>query len=139
MVPKKVKLLWGILFLRLGLGFFLALWAINKLIAPNDTVLLFKNYYFIDITTSMATLLGGFQLVLSLFIILGLYKTLSYGAGFLLQIISTLSLFHLLTEPFGKNYFVISFIPILFSFFALFLLREFDTKLCLGKKKSIFS
>jgi putative oxidoreductase len=139
MVRRNASLLWGLLILRLGLGGFLALWSIDKFVSPSLTVDIFSRFYFLDLNPSLVMLIGAGELVLSLLIILGMYKTTSYALGLLVQAISTLSIYKELLSPFGKNHLFISSIPILFAFVALFLLRNFDTKWTLGKKKSIFT
>lgn len=135
---RTARLSWGIFVLRLGLGLFLALWAVDKLMAPDHAVARFSHFYITDITPSIAMIIGGLELVLSLLIILGMSKTWTYGLGLILFLIFTLSTYRELINPFGANYLYLTTIPILFAFFALFLLRDFDTKLSLGKKKSIF-
>lgn len=139
MVRRNGSILWGLLILRVGLGIFLALWSIDKFVAPDATVTIFSHFYFLKINTSVAMIIGAVELVLSLFIILGMYKTATYGLGLLIHAISTLASYQQLLDPFGKNHLFIAAIPILFAFVALFMLRHFDTKWTLGKKKSIFT
>lgn len=139
MVQKNPNLLWGLLLLRLGLGIFLAMCAIDKLVAPEIAINTVSQFYFLDINTSFVMIIGGILLALSLLIILGMYKTITYGLGLLIHIISMVATYEQLLSPFGKNHLFIASIPIFFSFLALFLLREFDTKLSLGKKKSLFA
>lgn len=136
---KNASLLWGLYLLRLGLGSFLALWAIDKFVAPQETVESFLRLYHVSITPSVAMILGALQLVLSLLLILGMYKTLTYGLGLAVHAIASLAYYPQLLSPFGKNHFFLAAIPILIAFIALFILREFDTKLSLSKKKSLFT
>lgn len=139
MVQKNPHLLWGLLLLRLGLGIFLAMQSIDKIVAPEIAINTFSEFYFLDINTSIVMIIGGIELALSLLIILGMYKTITYGLGLLIHIIWMVATYEQLLSPFGKNHLFITSIPIFFAFLALFFMREFDTKLSLGKKKSLFA
>lgn len=139
MVLRNASLLWGLFFLRLGLSLFLILWAIDKIVAPEATVDMYLQRYSIGTTASVVSIVGAFELVLGLLMFLGMYKTITYGLGLLLQITSVIFSFSALLFPFGEDHIYISVFPIFFSFLSLFLLRELDTKLTFSKKKSIFS
>jgi putative oxidoreductase len=137
MAPKNIA--WGLLLLRLGLGIFVILCSIDKFISPVSTIHFFSQYYGLDINASIGMLLGAVQLVLGLFMLLGMYKFFTYGLGFFLQALSTILIFRNLPTLFGENHLFILSCPILFSFLTLFLLRDLDTKLTLGKKKTLFT
>jgi|SRR5579871_1519112 len=136
---KNTSILWGLFLLRFGLGAGVALWGVDKLVAPEHTVKMLSTLYSIDISASIAIIAGALELVLGLLIVMGMYKTITYGAGLVLNSISTLVVYYNLITPFGANHSHIDAIPVLFGFLALFLLRDFDTKLSLGKRKSLFS
>lgn len=139
MIQKNERILWGLFILRFGLSIFLAMWAIDKLVMPATTVEIFKHFYLLDINASIAMLIGAVELVLSLLIFLGMYKTATYGLGLVVHLVSTVASYEYLMDPFGRNHLFIASIPVLFAFITLFLCRETDTKLTLGKKKSIFT
>lgn len=122
---KKDKV--ALFLLRFGLGAFLLLWGVDKLVAPDKTVGIFSHFYKVPITEYGAQLVGWAEILLSLAIILGVWKTYSYGLGLLLHAVSTLSSYRQLLSPFGQNHLFIAAIPILFAFIALFLLRDQDT------------
>ena len=88
MMRKNTSLLLGLFCLRIGLGLFLALWAIDKLLAPDLTAGIFSQLFLINIKASAVMILGAVELALSLLLILGMYKTITYGLGFILQAIS---------------------------------------------------
>jgi uncharacterized membrane protein YphA (DoxX/SURF4 family) len=138
-MQKNASMMWGLFLLRVGLGCYLGLWAIDKFIAPDLTVDIFSHFYSLEINASIAIIFGALELVLSLLIILGAYKTATYGLGLLVYTVSISSMYEQLLSPFGVNHFIIAAIPIFFAFITLFLLRRFDTKLSLGKKKSLFA
>ena len=138
MVHRNDKLVWGLFCLRFGLGLFIILWGIDKLIDPANAIAIFRSYYIVNIDWVTTMLVGTAEVVLGAFITLGLYKRYSYALGLLVHATATLARYGILLAPFGKNDAIIASVPILFAFIALFLCRDFDTKLTLQKKKSIF-
>lgn len=136
---QKNNIAWGVFLLRFGLGIFLALWAIDKFVAPENTVTMFAQFYLVEINTSVAMLLGAAELVLSLFLLFGMYKTMTYGLALFIHTLSSILILRQLGMPFGENHFILADLPIFFSFLTLFLLRDIDSKLILGKKKTIFT
>ena len=117
--------------LRVGLGVFLLLWSIDKLIAPESTVTIFSHFYSLSISVSLARVIGVAELLLSVSIILGFRKTITYGLGTALHAVSTLSTYDQLLSPFGRNHLFIAALPVLAAFVALFLLRKQDRLLCI--------
>lgn len=112
--------------LRAGLGVFLLLWSIDKLVQPESTVGIFKYFYLLDISTWAARAVGILEALLSLAILAGLWKRWTYGLGTLLHGVSTLSTYKQLLSPFGQNHLFIAAVPVLGAFVALYLLREED-------------
>jgi hypothetical protein len=118
--------------LRLGLGLFLLLWSLDKIIEPGSAVKVFEHFYLSSISETLAVAVGIAELLLSLAILAGVAKTVTYGLGLLLHAVSTLSTYEQLLHPFGKNHLFIAAIPVLFAFAALFLARERDTLFSFG-------
>lgn len=139
MARLNKAILWGLWLLRTGLGIFLLLWSIDKIITPMDTTAILSQYYWVDFGTSIVMILGSLELTLSLMIIFGLYKTFSYGVGMVIQLVSVIAYYPELIEPFGAKHYFIAELPLLFAFIALFLMRHFDLKWSLSKKNNIFS
>ncbi len=138
-MQRNTKLLRGLFLLRIGLGIFLLMWALDKIIVPEAALKVFSHFHSLSLSPSMVILIGACELVLSLLIILGFHKTLTYGAGLAVHTVSTLASYRQLLSPFGDNHLFIAAIPILFAFIALFLLRDFDTLWTLGRKKFLFA
>ncbi|HQU16730.1 MAG: hypothetical protein B7Z66_11470 [Chromatiales bacterium 21-64-14] len=132
-MDKDTALPIALLALRAGLGIFLVLWSIDKLAQPETTIKVFAHFYGTDITLTAARVIGSLELMLSVALTAGLWKTWTYGTGLLLHSISTLSSYHKLLSPFGQNHLFIAGIPVLAAFFALFLLRHEDTLLSGGR------
>lgn len=139
MARQDKGLTWGLFILRFGLGGFLAVCAIDKIISPETTATLIFDYYLINVSVAIIMIIGGAELVLSLFFLMGMYKTWTYGTGFAVQVIAVATLLQNLLWPFGKNHLFLMLFPLLFAFGALFLMRKLDTKWTLTKKPSMFS
>ena len=113
--------------LRVSLGLFLLIWGIEKLVMPEGTVGIFSRFYLMDISPEMAFGLGISQVLLSLAIVLGLYKTMTYGLGLILHAVSTISTYEQLLNPFERgNHLFLAAVPILIAFIVLFLMRRED-------------
>lgn len=112
--------------LRIGLGAFLLLWSIDKLVAPEGMVAIYQYFYHLGITNEIAYVVGTLELLLSLAIIAGFLKTYSYGLGLLLHAITTVAVYRQLLNPFGGNHLFIATLPVLAGFIALFIMRHQD-------------
>ena len=75
----------AVFILRVGLGGFLFLWSLDKLVAPEGAVAIYQFFYHVSITTGIAYVIGALELLLSLVIMAGFLKTYSYGLGLLLN------------------------------------------------------
>ncbi len=113
--------------LRWGLGLFLLLWSIDKVVAPAATAEIFEAWYRLPLPVGFAPVVGILEALLSLALIAGLFKTLVYGLAFLVHTVSTLATIPVLLHPFGDNHLFIAGIPVWTAFLALFLLRRHDT------------
>lgn len=120
--------------LRLGLGAFLLLFGIDKLIAPATTVEVFVQFYGLIVSHGMVYATGVLEILLGLAFLAGLWKTLSYGIGLLLHAVSTLATYHELLSPFGANHLFLAALPVLAAFLVLFLLRRHDTLWSMGRR-----
>jgi len=95
--------------------------------------------YMVSLSESLVMILGAVQLVISIFFILGSYKTIVYGLGLITEIIILMPELKYLFQPFSEHQIIIYHLPIITSFFILFLLRTSDIKWSLNKKKSLFA
>lgn len=119
--------------LRLGLGVFLLLFGIDKIIVPGMTVDVFAHFYGLMISHDMASVAGVLEILLSLAFLAGVWKTLTYGLALLLHAVSTLATYQELLSPFGANHLFLAALPVLAAFLALFLLRWHDTLWSAGR------
>ncbi len=123
----------GLLILRLGLGVFLLLFGIDKLVAPHTTAAVFVHYYGLDVVPGALVYVAGLlEIALGLAILAGIWKTLSYGIGLALHAVSTLVTYRELLSPFGENHMYLAAVPVLAGFATLFLLRRHDVLWSLG-------
>ena len=117
----------GLLILRLSLGVFLLLFGIDKLVAPYTAATVFVHYYGLDVVPGALVYGAGLlEIALSLAILAGFWKTLSYGLGLALHAASTLVTYRELLSPFGENHMYLAAVPVLAGFVTLFLLRRHD-------------
>lgn len=126
-LTTQVPIALALLILRLSLAGFLLLWGLDKLLAPFATVITVMSFYGLSINSTLAMIAGAAEVVLALAMMVGLFKTLSYGLGMLLHISSVIVTHKQWLAPFGDNHLFIAALPLLGAFIVLFLLRKADT------------
>lgn len=127
----------SLLFLRLGVFLVMAMWTVDKFLRPEHAAGIFANFYGIEgLDATMAYVIGGLELVLLAFFVLGLARRWSYGLVLLIHGISTFSSWKQYLAPFeGPNLLFFAAWPMLAACLALYLLRDSDT-LSLGNSSS---
>lgn len=125
----------ALLVLRVGLGVFLLLWSIDKIVAPEQTANIFAHFYKTPLPVGVAPAVGVLEAALSLALLAGLWRTWTYGAALAIHTVSTLSTWQKLLSPFGENHLFIAAIPVLAAFVALFLLRHEDELLAVDARR----
>ncbi len=113
--------------LRWGLGLFLLLWSADKIVEPSKTTEIFAFFYHLPLPPRAAPLVGALEALLSIALILGLWKRAVYGLALAVHTVSTMSTLPILLRPFGENHLFIAGIPVWTAFLALYLLRRHDT------------
>jgi putative oxidoreductase len=120
----------GLLILRFFLGIFLLHWSIEKLILPDTAVRISQSFYNISLPVSMPYLLGSAELVLSIALIFGLFRTASYGLALAIHTVTVMVSWRQLIDPYGLakigNHLWIATWPTFGGFVALFLMRKSD-------------
>jgi hypothetical protein len=113
--------------LRLGVFIVMLMWTLDKLINPSHAGAVFERFYAISGLGSTAFLIIGLaELALIAAFLLGVRKTLTYGAVLVLHGISTLSSYQ---QYLGfDNLLFFAAWPMLAACFVLFYLRDLDTK-----------
>lgn len=113
--------------LRVGLGLFLLLFGLDKLVATQTAASIFAQYYGLSVSNALVSVAGALEIALALTILVGLWRTWSYGLGFVVHLVSTLATYRELLAPFGDNHMYLAALPVLAGFACLFLLRQRDT------------
>ena len=121
----------GLLVLRFFLGVFLLQWSIEKLILPAATTRIAKAFYGVALPIEITYLLGVAELILSLAVLVGAYRTLSYGLSLLVHTVTVVVSWRQLFDPFGLakigGHLWIATWPTWGGFIALFLMRHEDS------------
>lgn len=120
----------GLLILRFFLGIFLLQWSIEKLILPSAAVRISQGFYNISLPQSAPYFLGAAELVLSLALLFGVFRTASYGLALAVHTVTVIVSWRQLFDPYGLakvgNHLWIATWPTFGGFFALFLMRYSD-------------
>jgi len=93
----------GLLVLRLGLAWFLFVWALNKILAPGQYSRIWGYFHGIEIGQYLPIVMGIVQIVICLAIALGVWRTISYGLGFAMHSVTVFVIFNDLIHPFVIN------------------------------------
>jgi len=121
----------ALLILRFFLVLFLLQWSIEKLILPDAAARIASSFYGVVLPASASYVLGVAELILSLALLFGFYRTISYGLSLLVHTVTVVVSWRQLFDPWGLakvgNHLWISTWPTWGGFAALFLMREWDT------------
>ena len=121
----------ALLILRFFLGTFLLQWSIEKLILPDATARIASNFYVVTLPVEGSYSLGVAELILALALLVGFYRTISYGLSLLIHTVTVVVSWRQLFDQWGLakvgNHLWISTWPTMGGFAALFLMREWDT------------
>jgi putative oxidoreductase len=117
--------------LRFFLAVFLMQWSIEKLILPNAAASIASHFYGVTLAAPASYALGAAELILSLALLVGFYRTISYGLALLIHTVTVLVSWRQLFDPYGfakvGNHLWISTWPTWGGFAALFMMRAWDT------------
>ncbi len=118
-----------LLSLRLSIFLVMLMWVLNKFARPLRASLIYENVYHVPgLTEALSYFIGTVVFVTIIAFVFGIKKILSYGAVFILHLISTLSLFPQYLEPFqADNELLFAAWPMLAACYALWALRDYDT------------
>ena len=118
--------------LRLGVFLVMLMWTLDKFINAGHAARIFENFYSVGGLEETAFLaIGVAELALILVFVAGYQKRVSYGLVLLLHSVSTLSSYRQYLDPFNNLLFFAAW-PMLAACFALYYLRDLDTKWTVG-------
>jgi len=83
----------ALLILRVGLAYFIFLWAVHKLITPEQYQRLAKHFDQVEMSLFQVYTMGGLQIALCVLAALGIFRYFSYG-GLALMLIALILLIH---------------------------------------------
>ncbi len=118
----------ALLLLRLGVFVVMFMWTLDKFLNTKHAVQVFAKFYLISgLSDGAFYAIGLVELVVLIGFLVGYQKRLTYGAVLLFHAISTLASFRQYFDPF-KNLLFFAAWPMLAACFALYYLRDLDTK-----------
>ena len=125
--------------LRVTLGIFLLQWGIEKFVVPGNTPAIWGHFYGVNVPLGTAYLLGAAEIAVAVCILLGVFRTVAYGAGLGLHTLTVLVSWRELLNPWGDpiNHLFIASVPVLGAFIALFLLRHWDRSLFANAQRPV--
>lgn len=121
--------------LRVSVFIVIFMWTIDKFINPEHAAAVYQNFYFFggDFSGTIFMIIGALEMVVLIGFLLGIKKTFTYGVVLVIHGVSTVSTWGKLITPFeGVNLLFYAAIPMLAACWALFSLRDLDTKLTVG-------
>jgi len=117
--------------LRFFLAAFLLQWGVEKLILPDAAARIAQGFYGLTLTAPASYALGVAELILSLALLFGFYRTMSYGLSLLVHTVTVVVSWRQLFDLWGLakvgNHLWISTWPTWGGFAALFLMRTWDS------------
>jgi len=118
----------ALLVLRITLGVFLLQWGVEKFVVPESNAFIWSHFYGLNVSQVLGYLFGVGEIAIAVLMILGLFRTIVYGAAMILHAVTVLVTWRQLIDPWGDpiNHLFIAGVPVLGGFVALFLLRHWD-------------
>src|SRR5712692_4854607 len=89
----------ALLILRFFLALFLILWSIEKLILPEAATRIAQNFYGVSLPPAVSYALGVAELLISLGLLFGAWRTISYGLALLIHTVTVIVSWRQLLDP----------------------------------------
>ena len=121
--------------LRISVFVVMLMWTIDKFVRPDHAASVFEHFYFMrGVGHTIIFALAAAETLLLVGFVLGLARRFTYGLVFLLHAVSTLSSYSQYLHAFEKvNLLFFAAWPMLAASFALYYLRDLDTRWTIGK------
>ncbi len=134
------KLQISLAIIRISTALFFLVWSLRKIIQPESTQKIFSSFYFMEVSPVFSYVVGAIQTLIILAFMVGLFKTWTYGAILGMHIVSVLSTYQKLLNPYeSPNTLFWAAVPALGGLIALFLLRDKDEWLTVKLGKAVNS
>ena len=126
--------------IRISTAMFFLVWSLRKIIQPESTQKIFSKFYMMEVSPIISYGIGVLQTLFVIAFLVGLFKTWTYGAILGMHIVSVLSTYKQLFNPYeSPNTLFWAAVPALGGLIALFLLRDKDEFLTVNFKKPVVS
>ncbi|MGB3509523.1 MAG: hypothetical protein WBA93_09800 [Microcoleaceae cyanobacterium] len=133
-MTNERKLQIGLALIRISTAAFFLVWSIEKIISPEVTQRIFQKFYFLSISNSISVGIGILQTLITLTFLVGLFKTFSYGVLLGMHLVSVISTYKQLLNPYAPgNHLFWAAVPLLAAMVVLFMLRDEDRWLTLDR------
>ena len=128
-MSQKQDLARALFLLRVSVFVVFFVWGLDKLIRPEHASAVFQNFYFSPAFGPIISyILGVIQLTISIGFLIGFQKKWTYGAVFVMHLVSTLTSYKQYLSPYeGPHILFFAAWPMLAACFALYILRDADT------------
>jgi len=124
----------ALLLLRLSVFLVMLMWTTDKLLNPAHAAQVYTYFYgFGGLGPGVFYAIGVAELLLLLGFVVGFRRRLTYGAVLVLHAMSTVSAFRQYLDPLSNLLFFAAW-PMLAACFALYTLRDLDTRWVAGRQ-----
>jgi len=125
LIARRLPL--ALVILRITVGVFFLLWALEKFVMPEVNASIWESFYLISIPVNLSYVIGTINGVMSLALIAGFLRRFTYAYWTVFHSISVLSSWKYLISPFGgPNHLFLAGVPIVSAMVVLYLLRDWD-------------
>ncbi|SEM10240.1 hypothetical protein SAMN04488077_10294 [Roseovarius tolerans] len=93
----------ALLVLRLGLAWFMFLWAAHKVITPGQYQNLARHFDGVDVSLAQVYAIGGVQIVLCVLVVIGVFRYFSYGSLLVMHFFTVTRRWEGFFDPFAVN------------------------------------
>ncbi len=124
-----------LLLMRISVFLVMFVWALDKFINPQHATDVYATFYFMKgLDPSVLYVVGALEMAILVAFLIGFQKKWTYGAVLLFHAVSTLSSFKQYLAPYdGVNIMFFAAWPMLAAAFALYSLRDMDTRWVVSK------
>lgn len=92
---------WTMPLLRVGMGLFLAAWGLDKILATEGSMGIFSSFYGVDAGALLVQAFGAAEIVLGVFLAVGLFRVSMAWVQLVVNGVSTLASWKQILDPWG--------------------------------------
>ncbi len=134
-MQTDTRLTLSLFMLRVTVTLVMLVWILDKFLNPQHAATVYEKFYLLGgLGSSVMYAIGAVEIVIVGAFLLGIMKRFSYGAVLLLHAISTFSSYKQYLAPYsGPNILFFAAWPMLAACIALYLMRDQDVVLTVGR------